>query len=158
MGVIVAPPRRTIKGDYASEGRKAAEVRVVGVDLHLVLHGQGSDVSRDDYPAPLPGERLRLQLVIELIEPEETDARPESAGERRDPEHRPVLVDSVRQPPAQRVAHDPLERHVQQPRLLLEQIRDVVIQSKRRSHGNTMMLGNVAVKMKTQLSELRLKS
>ena len=69
--------------------------------------------------------------------------------EWRDPKSRPVLRDRGRHPPSQRIIHYLLERHIQEPRPLLERVRDIVVQRKRRSHEDIMMPIKYDVKVRS---------
>ena len=80
-------------------------------------------------------EVLHLELVVELVELERVDAGAEAAVEGSDTKHRPILGGFRREATAQGVVDDLLERHLQQLRLLLECVGEIVVEGEGGSHG-----------------------
>ena len=80
-------------------------------------------------------EVLDLKLVVELIQLHGVDPRPESAAERSNTKHWPILGSFWRQAAAQGVVDDLLERHLQQLRPLLQGVGEVIVQGERGSHA-----------------------
>ena len=77
---------------------------------------------------------LDLELVVELVEFQGVDSRPESAAEWSDSEYWPILRGFWCEAAAEGVVHDLLERHVQQLRPLLEGVGEVVVKGEGGSH------------------------
>ncbi len=74
-------------------------------------------------------EGLDFKLIVELIESERVNARAKAAAERSDTKHWPILGGFWRQAAAEGVVDDLLERDVEQLRLLLEGVGEVVVES-----------------------------
>ncbi len=80
-------------------------------------------------------EVLDLELVVELIQLHGVDPRPESAAERSDAKHWPILGAFWRQAAAQGFVDDLLEWNVEQLRPLLEDVGEIVVQGEGGSHA-----------------------
>ena len=79
-------------------------------------------------------EVLDLELVVELVEFQWVDLRPESAAQRSNTKHRPILGSFRRQAAAQGVVDNLIERHTKPLRPLLNRISEVVVNSESDSH------------------------
>ncbi|MDE0133076.1 MAG: hypothetical protein OXM62_09920 [bacterium] len=96
-------------------------------------------------------EVLHLELVIELVEFQGVDPRPESAAERSDAKDWPIFRGFRRQAAAQGVVDDLLEWDVQQLGLLLEGVGEVVVEGEGSSHGGIKASIGFSVKMSSRV-------